>query len=205
MFKSPFGVSIMPVVVKEGVPQICAYCRDPIDGEVVRCGCGLTYHRDCAERANWLCVRAHPIRPRPPTAISKTKARQQRTPPQQRRPTPLENVVRHYFEHLQESQVLRFLLALYILAVVTWLFVTPFIWAVLYAPSWLKPLLAAPATTVMLLIPLAGRLNRGFFTASAFAILSGVLYLISLGLVDVLLVVDGLLLAAYILRTIISK
>jgi len=60
----------MPVVVEKAArQQICAYCKDPIiDGEAfVRCGCGLTYHRDCAERANWLCIRAHPISPEPPT------------------------------------------------------------------------------------------------------------------------------------------
>jgi len=205
MFKSPFGVCIMPVAVRRAaLPQICYYCRDPIDGEdFVRCGCGLTYHRECAERAKWRCIRDHPISPKPLT-ISKGKARQQRTPPQ-RRPTPLENVVRHYIGHLQESRLLRFLLALYTLAVVAWLLATPFIWAVLYAPSWLKVLLAVPATTVMLLIPLAGRLSRGFFAASALAMLSGVLFLISLGLVDVLLVIDGLLFAAYVLRAIMSE
>jgi len=206
MFKSPFGVCVVPVVVREkALPQVCAYCRDPIDGEVVRCGCGLTYHRECAERANWLCIRAHPISPRPPEEALRRKAWQQHTPPQQRRPTPLENVVRRYFGHLQESQLLRFLLALYTLAVVAWLLATPFIWAVLYAPSWLKPLLAVPATTIMLLIPLAGRLSRGFFAASALAMLSGVLFLVSLGLVDVLLVIDGLLFAAYVLRAIMPE
>jgi len=207
VFKSFFGVSIMPVVVRRAaLPQICRYCRDPIDGEdFVRCGCGLTYHRDCAEWANWLCIRGHPISHKPPTTISKRKTRQPRAPPQQRRPTPLENVVRRYLGHLQESRLLRFLLALYTLAVVVWLLATPFIWAVLYAPSWLKPLLAVPATTVMLLIPLAGRLSRGFFAASALAMLSSVLFIISLGLVDVLLVIDGLLFAVYVLRAIMPE
>jgi len=206
MFKFPFGVCTVPVVVRRAaLPQICYYCRDPIDGGVVRCGCGLTYHRECAERANWLCIRAHPISPRPPTTISKREARQPRTPPQQRQPTPPENVLHHYLGHLQESRLLRFLFALYTLAVVAWLLAMPFIWAVLYAPSWLKVLLAVPATTVMLLIPLAGRLSRGFFAASALAMLSGVLFLISLGLVDVLLVIDGLLFAVYVLRAIMSK
>jgi len=67
MFKSPFGVCVVPVAVREKALLYCAYCGDLIDGEVVRCGCGLTYHRDCAERANWLCRRGHPISPRPPT------------------------------------------------------------------------------------------------------------------------------------------
>jgi len=68
-----------------------------------------------------------------------------------------------------------------------------------YALHWLKSLLAISAATTLLWMLLIKRVSLRLCIVITLVLLFCVLFLISLGLVDVLLVIDGLLLVAYIL------
>jgi len=60
-----------------------------------------------------------------------------------------------------------------------------------YAPQWLKSLLAISAATTLLWMLLVKRLSLSLLFVSTLVVLFGVLFLISLGLVDVLLIIDA--------------
>jgi len=188
----------VPVVVKEGVPQICAYCRDPIDGEVVRCGCGLTYHRDCAERANWLCIRAHPISPKPPTTTKPTLP-----PPAPLQPPPLP----------PPRPTTRNIPALVLSVAAALALVILVISAILLLPAWVKALIVLVILLVGLLSSLREmNLDQEFGPAGALAgallIIVAIPYMFLMlmgGLADLFLVLFAIVLAFLLAFYIYSK
>ena len=180
----------MPVVVREkALPQVCAYCRDPIDGEVVRCGCGLTYHRECAERANWLCIRAHPISPKPPTTTKPASL-----PP----PVPLQLPLPP-----PPRPTMRNIPALVLSAAAALALVVP---AILLLPAWFKAIIAFVALLAMarnFLREITQEIAREFGLAGTLLIIATALLMFLVlmgGLADFFLAILTIPLTLYIYR-----